>query len=355
MIKGNTYPRPFQKVWAAAYTDGKVECFEIRTVDRQAITPYYPIWHKEYPLGTAYADFLYTDLSSWDKHLDDMQQIIDQINHNTDEEDVFSQLWAYSSFWLKQSPLFAPVVASIEGLRLTYEAAEPLTLTQLRHQVAYYRELQPKLFRLAETLFETDEPSDMERKYTELWRTDKETFPQLSYGKVYIQEVWRGGTQFLTYDNLSDIMNAAGTPESPQEFFTTEVISSQEPEDLVNFLLVAYMKHNLQMKPCKYCGRYFGTKRSYKTDYCDRLIDGSKKTCREAGAFKLYERKTMEDPAIREYKRSYKAHNARIRYGIMTREEFSHWSLEARKRRDLCIQGKLPLEEFVAWLDNDKR
>lgn len=63
----------------------------------------------------------------------------------------------------------------------------------------------------------------------------------------------------------------------------------------------------------------------------------------------------MENPAIREYKRSYKAHNARIRYGLMTREEFSRWSKEARQKRDACVDGKLPLEEFVAWLDSDKQ
>ena len=38
----------------------------------------------------------------------------------------------------------------------------------------------------------------------------------------------------------------------------------------------------------------------------------------------------------------------------MTKEEFSQWSKEAREKRDLCVAGKLSLEEFVAWLDQDK-
>ena len=62
----------------------------------------------------------------------------------------------------------------------------------------------------------------------------------------------------------------------------------------------------------------------------------------------------MENPAIREYKRSYKTHNARIRYGLMTREEFTAWSVEAREKRDKCVAGDLPMEEFVAWLNSDK-
>lgn len=355
MFPERTYPTPYQKVWAAAYTDGKVECFEIRTVDRQQITPYYPLWHKEYPLGTAYSEFLYADLKAWDGHLKQIQTHIDAINAGRNTTEHFEQLWEFSAFWIKKSPLFAPVAASIERLRLTHENGETLTLAELRRQVAYYKELQPRLLQLAHGMFETEEPSGYEGKYTDLWRTDKETFPQLSYGKVYLQEVWRGGEQFISYDTLADIMDRAGQTTNPQEFFTTEVISSENPEDIVNFMLVSYMRNNLQMKTCKYCGRYFGTKRSYKTDYCDRMIAGSRKTCREAGSLKLYEKRKLEDPAVREYKRSYKTHNARIRYGIMTREEFNEWSLEARKRRDECIQGKLSLEDFVAWLDSDKQ
>lgn len=355
MLPERTYPIPYKKVWAAAYTDGKVECFEIRTVDRQQITPYYPLWHKEYPLGTAYSDFLYARLSAWDGHLEQMQSHIDEINAGKNATEHFQQLWEFSSFWLKQSPLFASVAASIERLRLTHENSETLTLAELRRQVAYYKELQPRLLRLAQSMFETEDPYDFETKYTDLWRSDKETFPQLSFGMVYLQEVWRGGEQFISYDTIGDIMENAGQTAKPQEFFTTEVISSENPEDIVNFMLVSYMRNNLQMKACKYCGRYFGTKRSYKTDYCDRMIEGSTKTCREAGSFKLYEKRKLENPAVKEYKRSYKTHNARIRYGIMTREEFNEWSLEARKRRDLCIQGKLSLEDFVAWLDSDKR
>jgi hypothetical protein len=38
----------------------------------------------------------------------------------------------------------------------------------------------------------------------------------------------------------------------------------------------------------------------------------------------------------------------------MTKEEFAVWSAEAREKRDLCLAGKLSLEEFVAWLDSDK-
>ena len=85
------------------------------------------------------------------------------------------------------------------------------------------------------------------------------------------------------------------------------------------------------------------------------MISGSEKTCKEMGSVRLYEKKIFSEPAIKEYKRSYKAHNARIRYGLMTREEFDKWAAEAREKRDACVAGKLPLEGFVAWLDSDKQ
>ena len=68
-----------------------------------------------------------------------------------------------------------------------------------------------------------------------------------------------------------------------------------------------------------------------------------------------YQSRQMKNPAAREFTRSYKAHNARIRYGLMTREEFDKWAAEAREKRDACVAGKLPLEDFVAWLDSDKQ
>lgn len=51
----------------------------------------------------------------------------------------------------------------------------------------------------------------------------------------------------------------------------------------------------------------------------------------------------------------YKAHNARVRYGTMTKAEFTAWSKEARAKRADCVAGKLSFEDFVAWLDSDKQ
>ena len=68
-----------------------------------------------------------------------------------------------------------------------------------------------------------------------------------------------------------------------------------------------------------------------------------------------YQSRQMKNPATREFTRSYKAHNARVRYGTMTKAEFTAWSKDARAKRADCVAGKLSFEDFVAWLDSDKQ
>ena len=156
------------------------------------------------------------------------------------------------------------------------------------------------------------------------------------------------------YDDLLEFYLSGAELVLPEQFHT-EAFLTETLDDLPAFLLARYARENLRYRKCKFCGRYFGVVRNYKSEYCDRLIDGSTKTCKDSGALRLYEKRKLENPAVKEYKRSYKAHNARIRYGLMTREEFQAWSKEARQNRDRCVAGELSLEEFVAWLDSDRQ
>lgn len=125
--------------------------------------------------------------------------------------------------------------------------------------------------------------------------------------------------------------------------------------DLYRFFRNEYILHYLKVKPCKNCGRFFITKDYLGIEYCNRLSPGSTLTCRVIGPTRIYQNKQKMNPITKEYTRAYRTHNARIRYGLMTKEEFKRWSVEARQKRDLCIAGKLSLEDFVAWLDSDKQ
>lgn len=349
-------PAPNNRIWAACYMDSATECFEIRT---ESTTPGVPftLYHKEYSIGTALTDFLYADLKAFSVHLEQIKAHLKEIKAGNDIEQHFSQLFDIAIFWLRRSPVFAPLAASIQRQRLYFDQGKKLSADVIERQMAYYAEVQPKLLYLAENFFEADAAEDMTARYfnqrtklAEKQSPEWNSYLPLQYGEVTYGIATKGANGFFPYD---DPLNE----EQRNDFqdFSAETLNTEDPRDFVQFILAEYIRRNLRFRTCKFCGRYFGIMGNTRSEFCDRLIDGSTKTCKEMGSLRLYEKRKMEDPAIREYKRSYKAHNARIRYGIMTREEFNAWSQEARRRRDDCVAGKLPLEEFVAWLDSDRQ
>jgi len=86
-----------------------------------------------------------------------------------------------------------------------------------------------------------------------------------------------------------------------------------------------------------------------KSVYCERLAPGEEtKTCREAGARVVFEKKLQEEDAWKLYKRAYKKYYARVMKGNMSREDFNAWVEFAAGRRDaalLLLEGAKSAEE----------
>lgn len=340
-----SYPMPYQKIWAAAYIvpEKKTECFELRTVDESGKYAYKPLWHKEFPLGMALADFVHADFVGLEEHLAQVRALAGK---NTAEADL--QLCEIAAFWLKKSPLFAPMAAAIHRLRI-----EPTEKKALSAILKRYKALQDFLSFAMEDCLTVAETEDMVERYLGKTAEKPERYETLRYGSVSLEGVVVGSAIRYPFDDPMEYYFGGG--ELPQaEFYGAEVLNTEQVEDYIHFLVKCALQANVGYRVCKFCGKYFPMNTNHKTEYCDRLIDGSQKTCREMGSLRLYEKRILEDPAIRAYKRSYKAHNARIRYGLMTREQFSAWSKEARERRERCIAGELSLENFTAWLDSDR-
>jgi len=176
-------------------------------------------------------------------------------------------------------------------------------------------------------------------------------FDDMRYGELATEEVMLDGPAYNSAYHCSvELLRERGIRTALRE-----VLYPNTVRDLYNYLKAYCLRLPLPIHKCKNCGRYFVMTGNITQDYCTRLMEGSEKTCKEMGSVRLYEKKIFSEPAIKEYKRSYKAHNARIRYGLMTREEFDKWSAEAREKRDACVAGKLSFEDFVAWLDSDKQ
>ena len=151
-------PAPNNRIWAACYMDSATECFEIRTEFKDAPGSIQTLYHKEYSIGTALTDFMYADLKAFSVHLEQIKVHLKEIKPGNDAEQHFGQLFDIAIFWLRRSPVFAPLAASIQRQRLYFDQGKKLSVDGIERQMAYYTEIQPKLLYLAENFFEADAP-----------------------------------------------------------------------------------------------------------------------------------------------------------------------------------------------------
>ena len=343
-------PVPYKKIWTALYTDAETECFEIRTMSEDSDEGYTTLYHKEYTIGTTMGDFLEVDLSLWEQMLPKIREAVQSINEGRYLKKSFNTIFYCTLYWLDQSAFLAPFCASLQRLHIIHGVGDLISLDECCEQMAYYKDLQGYLSDLGEQVFTASESERTAQRYFTLQKdVGEDSYPPFRFDTIQYLSLPKNIGGFFPYDEFLEEEEQRGT-----RMIATELLETEDPEAFAEFLLYRYLREDLHMRKCKYCSRWFATLGHTKLEYCDRLIENSTKTCREMGSLRLYEQRKMEDPAIREYKRSYKTHNARIRYGLMTREEFTAWSLEARAKRDACSAGELPLEEFVEWLNSDK-
>lgn len=131
----------------------------------------------------------------------------------------------------------------------------------------------------------------------------------------------------------------------------TEVLYPKSIYDIIDFFVRECIKQEVHFWVCKHCNQFFALTGHANTEYCDRPLDSEGHTCKEIGALRLWEKKKAETPALKAYSKEYKRRFAWIKYGKIPKEAFYEWAEEARKRRDLCANGGITLEEFRAWLD----
>lgn len=344
---------PFMKIWFSAYTDNKSEYFEIRTCDASGERNFKTLWHKSFPLGMSVADFLYEDdnLEYLKTELQILESYIFTLNSGQKADEIFPDLFARAKRWADTNPLYLPLAIAIEQLRIEYEQKRQVSIDNIQTDIVELIEWKHTLSDIIHNVFETDKNGDPQENFIHM-AGGKQWLPQFpQYGMMRTESVVFDGHIPYPYD-YSELMDF-GDLVLPKSGVAT-VLNATSLSDLVGFLIAQYLCANLRFRTCKCCGKLFGIMTDYRLEYCSREIDGLGKTCREMGATRVYGKKVAEEPAIKEYTRSYKAHNARIRYGIMTRDEFNIWAAEAREKRDACVAGKLSFEEFVAWLDSDK-
>jgi hypothetical protein len=142
-----------------------------------------------------------------------------------------------------------------------------------------------------------------------------------------------------------------GTVQPPEIALLFEIGSVK---DLLRFEFIKMIEHDIFIKKCKNCERFFIPRRRIDTEYCDRIWGAGPRKCSEIGATLRYEKKVSENPILDAHKKAYRRFNSRARTGKMTNAEFLQWAEAAAQKRDDCLAGNLPLDDFVSWLEQGR-
>lgn len=303
----------------ACYVQGKEEFFDILTETTESGQDKRVLYHDRRPLGSALADLLYEDLENF-------TQIEVAIKEKCQE-----QLEELALAWMDKGALFYPVAVEIMN-QLGQLREGKISLHRIKSLMMYYKTFQPVGQRIVTVLAGVEQPDRTKEAYFHQLEVHPEYgFPTLECGGVLFRPISMDTTVYYV-----------------------DVAVTDDPAVLSHFLIAQYLKGGVRYRRCKFCDRYFAVTGNPKAQFCYRRIEGSRKTCKEMGASRSYIKRVAEQDVVREFRRSYKAHNARVRRGTITREEFLAWSQEARRQRDLCLGGQLPYDRFVTWLDSDR-
>ena len=189
------------------------------------------------------------------------------------------------------------------------------------------------------------ETEDIYRRYWEVWKRIPMRLPSVCTELLPA----RIHSAFNGWISPAENTDPEYLYSTGQQMVLAEVCYPESVQELYDFLKSTYLRRAIRFKRCQLCGRLFAATDGDRTEYCSREYEKGK-TCRDVGAARVYQKKLLGNPITRAYNRAYKTHNARIRYGTMTREEFNAWTAEAKRYRDACQTGEISLEAFEEWL-----
>lgn len=129
-----------------------------------------------------------------------------------------------------------------------------------------------------------------------------------------------------------------------------EVLYPETIFDIIDFHARECVRQEIKFRICKNCGKYFAVTGHAGVEYCDRVINKKGQTCKEIGAFRVWEKNRSGNEVFRLYRREYKKRFAWIKAGRIEPDAFYAWSEKAREKKAECETGKISFEEFSEWL-----
>lgn len=126
-------------------------------------------------------------------------------------------------------------------------------------------------------------------------------------------------------------------------------------DDMMRYELVQMLVRNVQYKYCQNCKKLFIPSGRSDSLYCDRVMYGENKPCKEIGAQIVAKKKLQSNDELKIYRQAYQRLKKRVEFGYMSDDDFDKWNAEALPMRNECTDGKVSFEEFKAWIDKTSR
>ena len=167
-----------------------------------------------------------------------------------------------------------------------------------------------------------------------------------------ITKIYRDGifTEPIRLTNLqAEFVSAVNVSHEEQDV----VILVQRPQSVLEmweYLLTAYASSNVRFKRCENCKRFFTTTGRGNPKFCERIIEGQGRSCRQVMPKLIFNSKADKDPAVWLYNKAYKTMYSRITTGSLSKEMFHIWAKKARAKRDECTRGEISPEDYSTWL-----
>ena len=108
------------------------------------------------------------------------------------------------------------------------------------------------------------------------------------------------------------------------------------------------IEHDIFIKKCKNCERFFIPMRRVDAEYCNRIYGDTQKRCNEIGAILRYEKKVAENPVWEAYKKAYRRFNSRTRAKKKHRVSLWHGLMKPPKSGTSAWLKGFPLTSL--WL-----
>ena len=323
------YIRSISELTAKVYIKDRVEYYTLTNQNGTVVSDY------KSELGNTAVEFLYDTLfEQVIGFLQVSESIVSNIKQGIDAEnnlkhlDLFAQnLHAEDKLHPFYYPLFAEVIGAYQR-EMCDDQGIPLPDD---HFVQIGKQLEQCKQKLQDLLEAQDEVLDSEAS-NECYRRKAFSAP-------------------LPIPNLqAEMMPAESEQEEKASFDIVMVLLPKTLEEVWNYLLANYVHYGLRFKRCENCRRFFATTGRGNPKFCERLIPGMGKSCRQVMPKLNFNSKGEKDPAVWLYNRAYKTMYSRVTAGTFPKESFKEWSKRARTARDQCSRGEMSAEDYSAWL-----